>query len=69
MRHMRSKPLRNCHLQTTSYEREDVIRSLAHHLGFVRVTDTIREPIKSAINSAIRQGLLGYEGSVIWRAE
>ena len=30
--------------------------------GFVRVTDTIREPIKSAINSAIRQGLLGMRG-------
>ena len=24
-------------------------------------------PIKSAINSGIRQGILGYEGSVIWR--
>ena len=47
----------------TNYEREDVIHALARYLGFVRVTDTIRQPIKSAINSAIRQGLLGYEGS------
>ena len=53
----------------TNYEREDVVYALASHLGFVRVTDTIRQPNKSAINSAIRQGLLGYEGSVIWREE
>ena len=51
----------------TTYEREDVLHALARHLGFVRVTDTIRQPIKSAINSAIRHGLLGYEGNVIWR--
>ncbi len=53
----------------TNYEREDVVHALASYLGFVRVTDTIRQPIKSAINSAIRQGLLGYEGSVIWRED
>jgi len=53
----------------TVYEREDVIHALARYLGFVRVTDTIRQPIKSAINSAIRHGLLGYNGSVIWREE
>ena len=46
---------------------EDVIHALLRYLVFVRVTDAIRQPIKSAINSAIRQGLLGYEGSVIWR--
>ena len=51
----------------STYEREDVIRALARYLGFVRLTETIRQPIKSAINSAIRQGILGYEGSVIWR--
>ena len=39
------------------YDREDVIPALARYLGFVRLTDTIREPIKSAINSAIRHGL------------
>lgn len=51
----------------TTYEREDVIHAVAHHLGFSRVADTVRTPIKSAINSAIRQGTLGYQGSVIWR--
>jgi hypothetical protein len=53
----------------TRYDREEVIPALAHHLGFVRLTDTIREPIRKAITRAIRHGLLGYEGSVIWRVE
>ena len=53
----------------TRYEREDVISTLARYLGFVRLTDTIRQPIKSAITSAIRQGILSYEGSVIWREQ
>ncbi len=53
----------------TSYEREDVIHALARYLGFARVTDTSRDAIRSAINSAIRQGVLGYEGSVVWREE
>jgi hypothetical protein len=52
-----------------SYEREDVIHALARYLGFTRVTDTSRDAIKSAINSAIRHGVLGYEGVLIWRVE
>jgi hypothetical protein len=51
------------------YEREDVISTLARYLGFVRLTDTIRQAIKSAITSTIRQSLLSYEGSVIWREQ
>ena len=50
-----------------SYDREEVIYATAHHLGFKRVSETVRSPIKSAINSAIRQGVLDYEGSDIWR--
>ena len=53
----------------TSYEREDTIHSLASYLGFSRVTDNSRDSIKSAINSAIRQGILGYDGTTIWREE
>ena len=53
----------------TASEREDVIHLLARYLGFARVTDTSRDAIKSAINSAIRQGILGYEGTMIWRVE
>jgi hypothetical protein len=53
----------------SNYEREDVIHALARYLGFARVTDTSRDAIKSAINSAIRQGVLGYEGSLLWRHE
>jgi hypothetical protein len=51
----------------TTYEREDVIRAVAAHLGFQRVREEVRDPIKSAINGAIRKGELGYEGSLIWR--
>ena len=49
------------------YEREEVIHAVARHLGFSHVTETVRASIKSAINSAIRQGILEYEGSLIWR--
>lgn len=52
-----------------NYEREDVIHLVSRYLGFARTTDVSREAIKSAINSAIRQGILGYEGSVIWRED
>ncbi|MDY0167610.1 MAG: hypothetical protein RBS80_13770 [Thermoguttaceae bacterium] len=51
----------------TTYDGEDVIHAVAHHLGFQRVREETRQPIKSAMNSAIRQGTLGYEGSQIWR--
>lgn len=51
----------------SAYEQEDVIYAVAHYLGFRRVTENARNAVKSAINSGIRQGLLGYEGSGIWR--
>ncbi len=50
-----------------SYEREEVMRAVAEHLGFTRLTETVRQSLKSAVNSGIRQGILGYEGNVIWR--
>ncbi len=53
----------------TRNERDDVIYALARCLGLARVTDTSRDAIKSAINSAIRHRVLGYEGSMIWREE
>ncbi|MBL8808771.1 MAG: hypothetical protein JNM43_01230 [Planctomycetaceae bacterium] len=55
--------------QGTTYEREDVIYAVARHLGFSRVTGAVRVPIKSAINSGIRQSILGYQGSLIWREQ
>ncbi len=51
----------------STYEREEVIYAVAHYLGFRRVTENARNAVKSAINSGIRQGLLGYEGNEIWR--
>ena len=49
------------------YEREEVIHAVARYLGFARVTDTVRQSMKSAINSGIRQGILSYEADGIWR--
>jgi len=49
------------------YKREEVVHALARYLGFARVTDTSRDAIKSAINSAVRHGVLNYDGSVVWR--
>ena len=51
----------------TTYEHEDVIHALASYLGFVRVTDTIHEPIGSTINNAFCERVLGYQESVIRR--
>ena len=53
----------------TTYDREEVIPALARHLGFVRLTDSIREPIRKAITGASRQGILSYDGSMVWRVE
>ncbi|MCI0391376.1 MAG: BREX-1 system adenine-specific DNA-methyltransferase PglX [Acidobacteria bacterium] len=50
-----------------NYQREEVICAVAEYLGFSRVSVTTRQSIKSAFNSAIRQGILGYEGDIIWR--
>jgi hypothetical protein len=51
----------------TEYDRKEVIRVLANYLGFRRVTDGARGAIKSAINSAIRQGNIVASGSTIQR--
>jgi excisionase family DNA binding protein len=49
------------------YDREEVMHAIATYLGFARLTETGEVPLKSAINSGIRQGILGYKGSEIWR--
>jgi hypothetical protein len=51
----------------SKYGREEVIEAVASHLGFARVRETIAAPVKSAINAAIRRGVLVYEGKVMWR--
>lgn len=42
-------------------EREDAIRAAARHLGFRRTGSAIHDAFKSAINGAIRRGLLEYD--------
>lgn len=46
-------------------DREDAIREAARHLGFRRTGRQIRDTFKSAINGAIRRGLLEYDGELI----
>ena len=53
--------------QSTTYDSEKFIQAATHYLGFRRVTENARIAFKSAINSAIRLGILDYEGSNIWR--
>jgi hypothetical protein len=48
-------------------EREDAIRAAARHLGFRRTGSQIRDAFKSAINGAIRRGLLKYDGDYLRR--
>jgi len=52
-----------------TYDREEIIPALARHLGFVRLTDRIREPIRNAITRAMRQGILSPDGDRIRRVE
>ncbi|MEK6284514.1 MAG: hypothetical protein AABO57_02095 [Acidobacteriota bacterium] len=47
------------------WEREEAIRAAARHLGFKRTGSLIRDAFKSAINGAIRRGLLESTGSMI----
>jgi hypothetical protein len=46
-------------------EREEAIRSAARHLGFKRTGSLISDAFKSAINGAIRRGLLKSDGQLI----
>lgn len=52
---------------TVWWDREEAIRAAARHLGFKRTGSLIRDAFKSAINGAIRRGLLESEGALIRR--
>jgi len=45
---------------TTWWDREDAIRAAARRLGFRRTGSRITKAFKSALNGAIRRGLLEY---------
>lgn len=51
------------------WEREEAIRAASRHLGFKRTGSLIRDAFKSAINGAIRRGLLEVNGSLIRRTK
>jgi hypothetical protein len=47
------------------WAREDAIRAASRRLGYARTGRRIRDAFKSAINGAIRRGLLEYDGQLI----
>ncbi len=49
------------------WAREDAIRAAARRLGYARAGRRIVQAFKSAINGAIRRGLLEYDGQLIRR--
>jgi hypothetical protein len=51
------------------WEREEAIRAAARHLGFRRAGSLIRDAFKSAINGALRRGLIERDGQQIRRAK
>jgi len=51
------------------WERDEAIRHTARSLGYARTGNRIRNAFKSAINGAIRRGLLEYDGTQIRRVK
>lgn len=51
------------------WTRDDAIRAAARRLGFTRTGRQIRDAFKSAINGAIRRGLLEYDGDIVRRPQ
>jgi hypothetical protein len=50
---------------TTWWDQEDAIRAAVRYLGFRRTGSAIQEAFRSAINGAIRQGLLERDGTML----
>lgn len=46
-------------------DRDQVFRAVAAHLGFSRLTEGVIKPIKSAVNAAIRRGVLVRDGAAV----
>ncbi|MBA3569106.1 MAG: hypothetical protein H0W28_07130 [Pyrinomonadaceae bacterium] len=51
------------------WTRDDAIRAGTHRLGLRRVGRRVTAGFKSAINGAIRRGLLEYDGQLIRQAK
>ena len=51
------------------WEREEATRAAARHLGFKRTGSLIRDAFKSALNGAIRRGLLESNSQLIRKAK
>ncbi|MCO6456483.1 MAG: restriction endonuclease subunit S [Pirellulaceae bacterium] len=58
--------LRRVMAKNREYTRDDVLHNLALHLGYSHVTDAMRERMRSVFRLAIRAGVVGYRGTVVW---
>jgi hypothetical protein len=51
------------------YTPEEVLHNAATHLGCLRLSDTFREPLESALTAASRRGLITKRGEEVRKAE
>jgi hypothetical protein len=51
----------------TEYERPDVVRAVALHLGYRQVTIAMRERMETVFQAATLCGVLGSRGGRVWR--
>lgn len=45
----------------------EIVRAMANHLSLRRLRDTVAAPIASAMNGAMRRGVLARDGDVVWQ--
>ncbi len=53
----------------TEYQRDELVRLVARHLGISQISEAIRDRMKSVFNAAIRRRVLRAKGQIIWREE
>ncbi len=53
----------------TWWDRDELIRCTARYLGFGRTGSEIKKALKSALNGAIRRGLLEYDGARVRKSK
>jgi len=66
-RHTRVGFIRTVTRPGAEYDRNEIVAAVARHLGFARVRGSVAAPVRSAINAAIRRGVLARESTRIVR--
>jgi hypothetical protein len=50
-------------------DRDELMKAILHHLAFQRLTDPAHEALRSALNGAVRRGVLQAEGQGVVRRQ